>query len=141
LEHSVWTPYYIEPQSQYHRDITAENIPYVVICDIFSISMGEIEPATIKAVLPTSHIIGERTFGATGPLQPTTFIDLNYGGPFGGISSMHHYIYTSTFESSIGGQVLEGTGLTPDQEVLRKNHDGDFKSQLDAAIEYIQSVQ
>ena len=103
--------------------------------------MGEIEPATIKAVLPTSHIIGERTFGATGPLQPTNFIDLNYGGPFGGISTMHHYIYTSTFESSIGGKVLEGIGLTPDQEVLRKNHNGDFKAQIDAAIEYIQSAQ
>ena len=139
LEHSVWTPYYIEPLAQYHRDITAENIPYVVITDIFSISMGEIEPATIKAVLPTSHVIGERTFGATGPLQPTTYIDLNYGGPFGNISTMHHYIYTSTFESSIGGKVLEGTGLTPDQEVLRKGHNGDFRAQIDAAIEYIQN--
>jgi len=139
LEHSIWTPYYIEPQSQYHRDITAENIPYVVITDIFSISMGEIEPATIKAVLPTSYVIGERTFGATGPLQPTTSIDLNYGGPFGNISKMHHYVYTSTFECSIGGKVLEGTGLTPDQEVLRKDHNGNFKAQLDAAIEYIQN--
>ena len=141
LEHSVWTPYYIEPQSQYHRDITAENIPYVVITDIFSISMGEIEPATIKAVLPTSHVVGERTFGATGPLQPTTSIDLNYGGPFGNINTMHHYVYTSTFEAQIGGKVLEGTGFTPDQEVLRKDHNGDFKAQLDAAIEYIQSVR
>jgi len=139
LEHSVWTPYYIEPLAQYHRDITAENIPYVVICDIFSISMGEIEPATIKAVLPTSYVIGERTFGATGPLQPTTYIDLNYGGPFGNINTMHHYIYTSTFEAQIGGKVLEGTGHTPDLEVLRKDHNGDFKSQIDAAIEYIQS--
>ena len=139
LEHSIWTPYYIEPLSQYHRDITAENIPYVVITDIFSISMGEIEPATIKAVLPTSYVIGERTFGATGPLQPTTSIDLNYGGPFGNISKMHHYVYTSTFECSIGGKVLEGTGLTPDQEVLRKDHNGNFKAQLDAAIEYIQN--
>ena len=141
LEHSVWTPYYIEPLSQYHRDITAENIPYVVICDIFSISMGEIESATIKAVLPTSYVIGERTFGATGPLQPTSFIDLNYGGPFGDISTMHHYIYTSTFEAQIGGKVLEGTGHTPDQMVLRKDHNGDFKAQIDAAIEYIQSVR
>ena len=139
LEHSIWTPYYIEPLAQYHRDITAENIPYVVITDIFSISMGEIEPATIKAVLPTSYVIGERTFGATGPLQPTTSIDLNYGGPFGNISKMHHYVYTSTFECSIGGKVLEGTGLTPDQEVLRKDHNGNFKAQLDAAIEYIQN--
>ena len=141
LEHSVWTPYYIDTQSSYHRDITAENIPYVVICDINSVSMGEIEPATIQAVLPTSYIIGERTYGGTGPLQPTTSIDLNYGGPFGDASTMNHYIYTSSFEAQIGGRVLEGIGCTPNQEVLRKNYDGDFKPQLDAAINYIQNYQ
>lgn len=139
LEHSVWTPYYIYPQSQYHRDITAENIPYVIICDINSISMGEIEPMTIKAVLPTSYVIGERTYGATGPLQPVTSINLNYGGPFGNYNTMNHYIYTSTFEAQVGGKVLEGIGLIPDQLVLRKNHNGDFKPQLDAAIQYIQT--
>lgn len=141
LEHSVWTPYYIDVQSKYHRDITAENIPYVVICDINSVSMGELEPMIIKAVLPTSHIIGERTYGGTGPLQPTTSIDLNYGGPFGDPSTMKHYIYTSSFESQIGGKVWEGIGCTPDEEVLRKNHNGDFKPQLDAAIRYIMNYQ
>jgi hypothetical protein len=136
-EHSVWTPYYIDPQTRYHRDITAENIPYVIICDINSVSMAEIEPLTIKAVLPTSYVIGERTFGGTGPLQPTSSIDLNYGGPFGNYTTMHHYVYTSTFEAQIGGKVLEGIGCTPDQTVLRKDHNDDFRPQLDAAIEYI----
>lgn len=140
-EYSVWTPYYIDPQQRYSRDITAENIPYVVLCDINSISMGEIEPMTIKAVLPTSHIVGERTCGATGPLQPTEYIDLNYGGPFGDANTMKHYVYTSTFESLIGGKVWEGIGMTPDQVVLRKDHNGDFKPQLDAAIEYIKGVR
>jgi len=137
LEHSAWSPYYIEPQTQYHRDITAENIPYVIITDINSVSMGEIEPLTIKATLPTSYIVGERTFGGTGPLQPTASIDLNYGGPFGNNETMSHYIYTSSFEALIGGKVLEGIGCTPDQTVLRKDHNGDFKPQLDAAINYI----
>lgn len=139
-EHSAWTPYYIDPQSQYHRDLTAENIPYVVLCDLNSISMGEIETSVIKKVLPTSHTIGERTYGATGPLQPTSSINLNYGGPFGNSETMHHYIYTSTFEARIDGKVLEGTGYTPDQIVLRKDHDDEIKPQLDAAIEYIKSV-
>ena len=141
LEHSAWTPYYIDAQSNYHRDITAENIPYVVICDLNSVSMGEIEPMIIKAVLPTSYIIGERTWGGTGPLQPETSIDLNYGGPFGNPNTMHHYVYTSSFESQIGGKVYEGIGFTPDKEVLRKDHNGDFKPQLDAAIEYIKNHQ
>lgn len=141
LEHSAWTPYYIDVQSKYHRDITAENIPYVIICDIYSISMGEIEPMVAKSVLPTSYVIGERTFGATGPLQPATSIDLNFGGPFGDPNTMNHYIYTSSFEAQIGGKVMEGIGCTPDKEVLRKNHNGDFKPQLDVAIDYIMNYQ
>ena len=139
LEHSPWTPYYIFPNTRYHRDITAENIPYVILCDINSVSMGEIEPMTIKAVLPTAHTIGERTHGGTGPLQPANCIDLNYGGPFG-ISnlSVGHYVYTSTFEAQISGKVWEGIGHTPDEIVLRKDYNGDFKPQLDAAFRYIQ---
>ncbi len=138
LEHSPWTPYYIFPNTRYHRDITAENIPYVILCDINSVSMGEIEPMTIKAVLPTAHTIGERTHGGTGPLQPANCIDLNYGGPFG-ISnlSVGHYVYTSTFEAQISGKVWEGIGHTPDEIVLRKDYNGDFKPQLDAAFQYI----
>lgn len=140
LEHSVWTPYYIEPNKKYHRDITAENIPYVVICDINSVSMGEIEPMTIKAVLPTAYTIGERTYGGTGPLQPAEDVNLNYGGPFGDNSiNGLHYIYTSSFEALIGGKVLEGIGHIPDRIMLRKDHNGDLKPQLDAAIEYIRA--
>ena len=141
LEYSAWTPYYIDAQSKYHRDITAENIPYVVLCDINSVSMGEIEPMTIKAVLPTSHVIGERTWGATGSLQPERCIDLNYGGPFGDPDNMLHDIYTSSFETMVGGKNPEGIGCIPDEEVLRKNHNGDFKPQLDAAIRYIMNHQ
>ena len=138
LEHSPWTPYYIFPNTRYHRDITAENIPYVVLCDINSVSMGEIEPMIIKAVLPTAHTIGERTHGGTGPLQPANCIDLNYGGPFGTSNlSEGHYVYTSTFEAQISGKVWEGIGHTPDEIVLRKDYNGDLKPQLDAAFEYI----
>ena len=140
LEHSPWTPYYISPNTRYHRDITAENIPYVILCDINSVSMGEIEPMTIKAVLPTSHTIGERTHGGTGPLQPASWIDLHYGGPFGNSNmSEGHYVYTSSFEAQIEGKVWEGIGHTPDEIVLRKDHNGDFRPQLDAAFQYIQN--
>lgn len=138
LEYSVWTPYYIQPNKTYHRDITAEGIPYVILCDINSISMGEIEPMCAKAVLPTVFTIGERTYGANSPLQPYTDINLNYGGPFGDGSSRNgHYIYTSTFEAQLGGQVTEGIGHTPDLIVLRKDHGGSFKPQFDAAFDYI----
>ena len=139
LEHSVWTPTIIKPSDTYHRDLTAENIPYVVLVDLYSTSMGEMEPIAIKKALPTSYVIGERTFGALGSLMPSC-IDITYGGPFGDLNNMEHFIYTSTFESMMNGEVLEGIGFTPDKVVNRKDHNGDYKSQLDAAIEYIQSV-
>ena len=139
LEHSAWSPYYLDPQADYHRDIAAENIPYVILCDIHSVSMGEVEPMIMKAALPTSYTIGERTFGAFGPLQSVACINLTYGGPFGNIATMYHDVYTSTFEAMFDGRIWEGIGFTPDREVLRKDYDGDFKPQLDAAIDYIRN--
>ena len=139
LEHSAWTPMIIDPLDSYHRDITAENIPFVVLTDLYSISMGEMEAMAIKNTLPTSYLIGERTFGATGPLVPGA-IDLTYGGPFGDINSMEHFVYTATFETMIDGQVMEGIGFTPDKVVNRKDYNGDFRPQIDAAIEYIQNA-
>ena len=91
-----------------------------------------------SSVLPTVYTIGERTYGATGPLQPYTDINLNYGGPFGdGSSYRGHYVYTSTFEAQIDGMVTEGIGHNPDLVILRKDHEGSFKPQLDAAFDYI----
>ena len=52
---------------------------------------------------------------------------------------MRHYIYTSTFEARIDGKVLEGTGYTPDQIVLRKDNGDDLGAQLGAAIAYIKN--
>ena len=138
LEYSAWCPYYQNPNPRYHRDITAEDIPYVVLVDINSVSMAEIEPMVIKTVFPTAHIIGERTYGGTGPLQPDA-VDLNYGAPFGNIDKYNHYVYTSTFEALMCGSILEGIGIAPDEEVLRKDdaNNHSFKPQLDAALNYI----
>ena len=137
LEYSAWCPYYIDPNADYHRDINAENIPYVVLVDINSVSMAEIEPMTIKATFPSAYIIGERTFGGTCPLQNDA-VDLGYGGPFGNITSYNHYVYTSTFEALIGGRTRESEGITPDETVLRKDDPShSFKPQLDAALNYI----
>ena len=137
LEYSAWCPYYQNPNPNYHRDITAENIPYVVLVDVNSVSMAEIEPMVIRDVFPTAHIVGERTYGGTGPLQNDA-VNLNYGGPFGNGSSYNHYVYTSTFEALMGGKVREGEGIVPDEEVLRKDDPThSFKPQLDAALNYI----
>lgn len=133
LEHSVWSPIVIEPSTT-NRDLAADNIPYVVLCNLYSISMGEITTYNISQ-LPTGYVIGERTYGATGPLLPDA-IDLTYGGPFGDTEDENHYVYTSTFEiQTHDGFVPEGVGFSPDKEVLTK--DSGVKGQLDAALEYI----
>ena len=136
LEHSVWTDYKQKPFAKYHKDITAENIPYIILTDLCSISMGEIEPICARNVLPTTYVIGERSYGATGPLQ-ADLVDLNYGGSFGTSDlSTGHYVYTSDFETQVNGINYEGEGITPDFEVIRKEHDGSFKAALDAALKY-----
>ena len=137
LEHSVWSPITISPSSK-NRDLASENIPYVVLANIYSISMGEITTYNISQ-LSTGYVIGERTYGATGPLLPDA-IDYTYGGPFGDIEEESHYVYTSTYEvKTHEGFVPEGVGFTPNKEVLTK--DAGVKGQLDAALEYIKNYK
>ena len=138
LEYSAWTDYKQRPFDRYHRDICAEGIPYIILTDLLSISMGEIEPIAARQVLPVAYIVGERSYGATGPLQPD-FMDLTYGGSFGEDDlSTGHYVYTSDFETLVGGVTnYEGKGIEPDLEVIRKEHGGSFRAAIDAALEYI----
>ena len=137
LEHSVWSPVAISPSTT-HRDLASENIPYVVLSNIYSISMGEITTYNISQ-LPTGYVIGERTYGATGPLLSGA-VDMTYGGPFGDIEKESHYVYTSTYEiKTHEGFVPEGVGFSPNKEVLTR--DAGVKGQLDAALEYIKSYK
>lgn len=136
LEYSVWTDYKQKPFERYQRDITKDDIPYMILTDLCSISMGEIEPISARNVLPTTYVIGERSYGATGPLQ-ADYIDLNYGGSFGHSDlSTGHYVYTSDFEAEVNGTIYEGTGIEPDLKVIRKEHGGSYKAAIDAALRY-----
>lgn len=138
LEYSVWTDYTQKPFYKYHRDLQADNIPFVTLVDCMSASMGEIESLCARYVLPTSYVIGETSYGATGPLQ-ANLTNLNYGGSFGSsdLSTEYHYVYTSDFEASFDGQIYEGKGITPDLKVSRKSNGGSFKPAIDAALQYI----
>lgn len=137
LEHSVWSPVTIKASTE-NRDLAGENIPYVVLSNIYSISMGEITTYNISQ-LPTGYVIGERTYGATGPLLSGA-IDKTYGGPFGDMERESHYVYTSTYEiKTHEGFVPEGVGFSPDKEVLTR--DAGVKGQLDAALEYIKNYK
>ncbi len=137
LEHSVWSPMTIEPSTK-NRDLSADNIPYVVLSNIYSISMGEITTYNVSQ-LPTGYVIGERTYGATGPLLPG-YVDMTYGGPFGDMENENHYVYTSTYEiQTHEGFVPEGVGFSPDKEVLTMT--SGVKGQLDEALKYIREYK
>lgn len=136
LDYTPWIPSVVNPSTRFHRDITAENIPYVILCDLNSVSMGEITTLSCASMLPTCHTIGERTYGANGPLYPE-YYDYFFCGPFGSQQG-NVYVYTSTFAlRPIGGSILEGIGYTP-HEVLLYNEVG-LAAQLDRAVAYISS--
>lgn len=139
LEHSVWTDFIVKPfNNELVRNIEKDNIPYVVLSNLYSISMGEITSYAISQ-LPTGYMIGERTNGATGPLIEN-MSSLTYGGPFGHEERENHYVYTSTYEvRTKDGFIPEGIGFTPDKEVL--TNEVGVKGQLDAALEYIKNYK
>lgn len=140
LEHSVWIDHTVKPfDSKLVRDLEKENIPYVVLSNLYSISMGEITSYAISQ-LPTGYIIGERTYGATGTLEDDNMSSLTYGGPFGHQEREYHYVYTSTFELKFDGDFIpEGIGISPDKELL--TNEVGVKGQLDAAFEYIKNYK
>jgi len=136
-DYTPWTPKHVYSFApEVRRNLAAENIPYVVLCDVNSISCAEISTYSIMQ-LPTGHSIGERTWGATGSLLPNEH-STSYTGVFGdrGLTRMNHYGYVTNFEMrSLNQGIVEGKGVTPDQEVLFKEvgYEGQFK----AAIDYI----
>lgn len=134
-EYTEWIPAYVDTGLiKSHRDLEAENIPYVVLTNAHSISMAEISSQVIKK-LPTGCMIGERTFGAHGQSLPysTYFHDGAFGDPNG-----LHYVFTSNMQTRfVDDGVLEGKGITPDKPMLQIE-DG-YIGAMTKAIDYIKA--
>lgn len=93
--------------------------------------------------IPYATVIGERTFGATGPLTSETHV--SFSGEFGDIKleSLPYYVKTSTWLArSVDGTFLESVGVTPDLQVtldsdkLTNEH---IDNQLEYAIDFLHS--
>ena len=136
-EYTDWFADYVDTCTLYpRRDLKAENIPFVVLVNAHSISLGEASAQVAKS-LPTSYVIGERTFGAHGQLIsiPSYFYDGTFGNKNG-----KHYVYTSNLQTRfVGEEVLEGKGITPDKEIIQR--DKGLNAAMEEAIEYIKSKQ
>lgn len=131
LDYGPWVPSILAPAEQ-HRKIDA---PIVALADINSISMAEMTCMTVAA-LPNGCVIGERTFGGTGPLVGD--YSFFYSGQVDNGRGMQ--IYTSTaIMKDTKGVIHEGVGVTPDIEIFYDEEamNAGTDVQLDRAITYI----
>lgn len=127
LDYSPWAPAFVTPQAG-ARNITG---PIVVLADAWSVSMAEMTTMAVKA-LPNGHFVGERTWGANGPLINNIYFN---GGQFK--TDYIQLAYTSSLMLKYrDGKIYEGIGFPPDVEVkydaaaLDRGQD----KQLEAAI-------
>lgn len=135
-EYTAWEASIVDTVAEAKRNLEAEHIPYVVLTNAYSISMGESSSMVIK-LMPTGHMIGERTFGAHGMLinQHSIF----YNGTFGNQNDKH-YIYTANLQVNFtDGGILEGVGITPDEEALQA--DLGYDGVLQKALDYIKGYK
>jgi carboxyl-terminal processing protease len=130
FDYSPWINAYVTPQT----GGKALNIPVIVLADYFSASMAEATTMAIHA-LPTGIFVGEKTWGATGPLSENSLYD---DGQFTipGFS----FTYTSSVAFKyIDGNIYEGKGFPPDINVPF-NHTAVISGddpQLDTAINLV----
>jgi C-terminal processing protease CtpA/Prc len=108
LDYSPGAPAFVTPQAG-ARNITG---PIVMLADAQSVSMAEMTTMAVKA-LPNGHFVGERTWGATGPLTNNVFYN---GGQFS--TDYIKLVYTSSLVLKYrDGKIYEGVGFPPDVEV------------------------
>lgn len=132
LDYTPWITGYVHPQP---GGINFTK-PIAVLVDGYSASMAEMSSMSMKAMFPNSKLVGEKTWGATGPIPPT---DTRYlGGQFTAANFVR--VYMSGVElKDLNNICYENKGITPDIKVaydttaIKNNVD----VQLEKGIEYV----
>ena len=108
LDYMPWIDADLLPQS----GAAAVTLPIIILADRYSASIAEIITMALR-VLPQCRVVGETTFGATGPFAAGALYN---DGPFevpGFLS-----VTTSSAEFKyIDGKIYEGKGFPPDYAV------------------------
>lgn len=135
LDYGPWVPCILAPAAQ-HRAVVA---PIVVLANLHSISMAEMTCMAVSA-LPNGCVVGERTFGGTGPILGD--YKFAYSGAWEG-NAVHVYCASAMMKDS-EGKIYEGVGVVPDIEVLQTSEvEAAMRSgvdpQLERALEYIRT--
>jgi len=126
LNYTPWITADISPASQ-----KSFSGPVIILADRYSASMGEIFAMAMRA-MPNCKIVGETTFGATGPLVENAVYN---AGSF----NVSPYIAVETSSSEfkyIDGKIYEGKGFAPDFPVSfnRAAINSGIDSQMNKAI-------
>ena len=135
LDYGPWVPSILSPAED-HRKVEA---PIVVLANLYSVSMAEMTAMAVSS-LPNGCVIGERTFGGTGPLAGN--FKFAYSGSWGE-ANVNVYCSTAMMKDA-NGVIHEGVGVTPDIEVIQ-NLDVETAMrngtdpQLECALKYIQT--
>ncbi len=108
LDYTPWANAVVTPQAG-ATDVT---VPVVALTDIWTVSMAEITAMSVR-LLPNGHTVGERTWGATGPLTANEILN---GGQFTAANFLFAYTSSSMFKY-IDGNIYEGKGFPPDYAV------------------------
>lgn len=130
LDYTPWVDVKVAPQAGAH----AVTLPIFILADKYSQSMAEITTMALRT-LPQCRVVGETTYGATGPFGENALYD---DGPFqvpGFLS-----VTTSSVEFKyIDEKMYEGAGFPPDYPVpysLRALSSGD-DPQMDKVMSLI----
>jgi len=129
-DYTPWINAYVTPQTGGKAQAT----PVIVLADYFSASMAEATTMAIHA-LPTGIFVGEKTWGATGPISSNSLFD---DGQFTIPGFLFTYTSSAEFKY-IDGTIYEGKGFSPDINVPF-NHAavlGNDDPQLDSAINLV----
>lgn len=135
LDYGPWVPGILSPAGE-HRKVAA---PIVVLANLLSVSMSEMTCMAVSA-LPNGRVVGERTYGGTGPLYD------NYQFAYSGTADngiVNIYCATAMMKDA-QGKIHEGVGIVPDIEVLQDaGVEAAMRSgvdpQLERALEYIRT--
>ena len=108
LDYTPWIDADVTPQA----GAVVPNLPIVILADRYTASMAEILSMALRT-LPHCRIVGETTFGATGPFTDNALYD---DGPFQ-VPGFLSVITSSAEFKYIDGKSYEGKGFPPDYPV------------------------
>lgn len=130
LDYTPWTPLTVDPAPGYRV-----NVPIAVLADLHSASSAELLAMGV-ATLPNGYIVGEKTWGAQGPLADNAIYN---GGQFS--TAFMELVYTSSLITKyIDENIYEGDGFPPDYEVKYDENmlQTGIDPQLEKAIEIVE---